>query len=40
VEADRQTRLLGQQVDPPVGDLGRLSKRRGFLCAGQRRPRT
>jgi hypothetical protein len=36
VEADRQTRLLGQQVDPPIGDLGQLSKCRGLLCAGER----
>jgi hypothetical protein len=35
VEADRQARLLGQQVDPPIGDLGQLSKDRGLLYAGQ-----
>jgi hypothetical protein len=31
VEADRQTRLLGQQVDPSVSDLGQLGKRRCLL---------
>jgi hypothetical protein len=36
VEADRQACLLGQQVDPPVSDLGQLGQRRGLLYAGQR----
>ena len=39
VEADGQACLLGQQVDPPVSDLGQLSKRRGrqvFSPSGSR----
>jgi hypothetical protein len=38
VETDRQTCLLGQQVDSPIGDLGQRSKRRGLLYARQRPP--